>query len=135
MKPLFDYDPDRLPDSRAWLGLDVEERVRLVESYELRAAPHASVVETNPWLYVLVENYIAQGADHVLKAMDRLQRQGLSRHEAVRAIAWVVMRWERNSRDECDGRTSGNRKGVELNAAINALSADTWSKRGNAREV
>jgi hypothetical protein len=125
MTALFDYDPERPPDSRAWLTLELEERVRLVESYELSVAPKASAVETNPWLYVLVENYIAQGADHVLKAMDRLQTQGLSRHEAVRAIASVVMNWERKSRDE----------GGELNAAINALSADTWRGSGNAREV
>ena len=125
MTALFDYDPERPPDSRAWLTLELEERVRLVESYELSVAPKASAVETNPWLYVLVENYIAQGADHVLKAMDRLQTQGLSRHEAVRAIASVVMYWERKSRDE----------GGELNAAINALSADTWRGSGNAREV
>ena len=128
MQPVIDYDPERSPDSRAWLALELEERVRLVETYQARAGLQASA-EENPWMYVLVENQNAQGVDHVRRAMDRLQTQGLSRYEAIRAIVSVMASFAFNSGAE------GNGKRIELNAAINALSADAWRRGGNGREV
>ena len=86
------YDPQVAPDSKDWLALDEGERILLVEEHHRDARVplpkrartlHASV-------HVVVENQLALADEPVVRALDRLVREGLSRHDAVHAIGSVV---------------------------------------------
>jgi hypothetical protein len=84
------YDPDRAPDSAEWLDLDEQERIALVEDYHRRARVKLPSLTAHALFHVTVENQIAEGLEAVLRAMARLTKAGLSRHDAVHAIANVV---------------------------------------------
>ncbi|NHN37332.1 DUF1841 family protein [Pseudomaricurvus alcaniphilus] len=91
-KKMNKYEPIVQDKKTEWLNLDEEERVELVRTYhenvddELEGEPltlHAA-------MHVIVENQIAMGEENVESAATRLIRQGLSRHEAVHAIAAIL---------------------------------------------
>jgi hypothetical protein len=84
------YDPDRAPDSQAWLRLDEDEALHLVESYHKRSRIRLPNAELHAVFHVTVENQIAMGEAVVITTLKRLQREGLSRHDAIHAIAFVL---------------------------------------------
>jgi hypothetical protein len=87
---LIRYDPDQTPDPAAWLELDEGERILLVEQYHREArVPLANNARTlHAVLHVIVENQLALEDQAIVReTLDRLRREGLTRHEAVRAIA------------------------------------------------
>ncbi len=88
------YDADRAPDAQAWLAADEQERLAAVEAHHRAlATPHPPT--PNPRLHaaihLVVENQVATGEPpQARRALARLVAGGLSRHEAVHAIASVV---------------------------------------------
>jgi len=84
------YDPSQPPDPNEWLELDEQERSLLVEDHHRRARidlPNATLHAT---MHVVVENQLAANDEPVVRALARLMKEGLSRHEAVHAIGSVV---------------------------------------------
>ncbi len=86
------YDPLIAPDPVDWQALDEDERINLVEEFHLGtgeeipeggSALHAS-------FHVVVENQIAMGLEPVPATIAKLTRQGLSRHDAIHAVASIV---------------------------------------------
>ncbi len=88
----FVYDPSVDADPQAWLGLDEIVRTLVVEQahrdvdFGEEANPRAHALA-----HVLVENGLAQADGPTRAALERLQREGLDRHEAVHAIGSVLM--------------------------------------------
>ncbi|MEO7974815.1 MAG: DUF1841 family protein [Thermoanaerobaculia bacterium] len=85
------YDPDTAPDPDAWLALAERERLELVES------AHEEEFEDlpNPTLHfamhVAIETQVAMGEQLPVAAqLDRLISEGLTRHDAVHAVASVL---------------------------------------------
>jgi hypothetical protein len=70
------YNPESAPEPAPWLELDEQERIVLV-------AAHAA-------FHTAVENQIAMDLEPVVRAMQRLTKEGLTRHDAVHAIGSVV---------------------------------------------
>jgi hypothetical protein len=84
------YDPDRPPDPEQWLALDEQERSTLVEEHHRRARidlPNATLHAT---IHAIVENQLAYNDDPVVRALARLMKEGLSRHDAIHAIGAVL---------------------------------------------
>jgi len=84
------YNPYNAPNADAWLDMDEQMRIHLVETYHRRKrislpspTPHAA-------FHVIVENQLATGVTAVVKALARLQEEGLDRHDAIHAIASVL---------------------------------------------
>ena len=86
------YDPETAPAPEDWLALDEGERIHLVEAYHRDAridlprkarTLHASI-------HVVVENQLALNDEPVVRALARLLKEELSRHDAVHAIGSVV---------------------------------------------
>jgi hypothetical protein len=75
--------------------------------------------------HVVVESQLAAGAPpEARRAMDRLVRGGLTRHEAVHAIASVAAA-------AAQGALSGARfDRVAYARALDALTAEAWRARG-----
>ena len=86
------YDPEIAPVSEEWLALDEGERILLVEAYhrESRIRLPMSRRKLHATFHVTVENQLAEHDEPVVRALERLMKEGLSRHDAVHAIGSVV---------------------------------------------
>ncbi len=84
------YNPERGPEPESWLELDEQERILLIETWHRVVRIKLPNLTAHAALHVIVENQIALGLEPVLRAMDRLRKQGLTRHDAIHAIGSVV---------------------------------------------
>ena len=84
------YDPEIPPVTAEWLELDEEHRIRLAESYHRATGEKFPNGTVHAIMHAIIENQTAEGLEPVVRAMPRLVMQGLSRHEAVHAIASVL---------------------------------------------
>ena len=120
---LNQYDPEHTPDPEEWLELDEQERIFFVEEHHSRARIKLHNLTAHAIFHVIVENQIAEGLDPVLRAMARLTQEGLTRHDAVHAIASVVgghIDELFNAKD--DAITSQTR----YNAVVERLTVKSW---------
>jgi len=84
------YDPEITPDPAQWLELDEQFRIDLAQKHHRAARLKLPNVTLHAALHVVVENQIAEGLPCTVRAMARLLKGGLSRHDAVHAVASVV---------------------------------------------
>jgi hypothetical protein len=85
------YDPNRTIDPEAWTALDEGERQYLVERFHRWKRIQAPNLRMHAAIHVIVENQVALGSEiPVQKALARLMREGLSRHDAIHAIGSVL---------------------------------------------
>jgi hypothetical protein len=122
---MYQYDPERTPNPEEWLALDEQERIILVEDFHDAARIKLPNLTAHAAFHAVVENQIAEGLESVLRAMERLAKQGLTRHDSVHAIAYVLVAHINdlfNSKD--DAATSQAR----YNAAVERITANNWRK-------
>jgi hypothetical protein len=84
------YDPERAPRAADWLALDEGQRLEIVTAFHRQpdhVVPNARVHAT---FHVIVENQLALGVSVVADTLSRLQRDGLTRHDAIHAIGSVL---------------------------------------------
>jgi hypothetical protein len=84
------YDPDTPRPSVDWLQTDEGERVELVSSYHRHKKIDLPNAQLHAVIHVVVENQLALGEEVVSQTLARLQREGLSRHDALHAIGSVL---------------------------------------------
>ena len=88
-------------------------------------------VTTHAAIHVVVENQIAEGLDPVVRAMVRLMREGLSRHEALHAIGCVVAEHSFEALNT-DDQNFINTAQARYNAAVERLTAESWRQEYGA---
>lgn len=86
----MNYNPDTPPRPGEWLALDEQARIRLAEDYHRKARIKLPNAKAHAAFHAIVENQIALGLPSVLRAMERLAGQGLSRHDAIHAVCTVL---------------------------------------------
>jgi len=84
------YDPDTPRPSADWLQTDEGERIELVSSYHRHKKIDLPNAQLHAVIHVVVENQLALGEEVVSQTLARLQREGLSRHDALHAIGSVL---------------------------------------------
>src|SRR5437870_12631272 len=84
------YDPDRTPDPEAWVAPDEQERVALIAAHLRRARVQLPNLRLHATIHAIVENQLAERVAVVQETLERLLRDGLSRHEAIHAVGSVV---------------------------------------------
>jgi hypothetical protein len=84
------YDPETSRPSADWLQTDEGERIELVSAYHRRKKIHLPNAQLHAVIHVVVENQLALGEEVVIETLARLQREGLSRHDALHAIGSVL---------------------------------------------
>ncbi|MEO6079482.1 MAG: DUF1841 family protein [Steroidobacteraceae bacterium] len=85
------YYPEKEPDAAKWLALSEAERLDLATYAHRKERLNPGAITPHAALHVAVENQLAMGQPaSVSQAMVRLRSQGLSRHDAVHAIASVL---------------------------------------------
>ena len=88
---LTKYDPDRAPDPARWLAEDEQQRISIIERYHRRQRIDNERPQAHAIMHLIVENQIALGDElPVAATIERLVRDGLSRHEAIHAVASVL---------------------------------------------
>lgn len=121
------YDPEQAPVADEWLGVAELDRLQAVFDFHADEGLEEGSLTAHATIHVIVENQIAMGVEATLQAMERLQRQGLSRHEALHAIGCVVAelifdvtrRREPSESEDLEAR---------LEAAIERLDAQSWRR-------
>ena len=87
------YDADQSLPSE-WLSLPEQERLDRVARYHERALDpkrKPPSMQRHSGMHVGVENQLASGTPpQVGEALARLVREGMSRHDAVHALGWVM---------------------------------------------
>ncbi len=109
------YDPESEPPAQAWLRLDEAERIELVRRYHRRAGEKVPRLRVHSTLHATVETQLAMGIPPVRSALTRLMEEGLDRHDAIHAIASVLV-WEMTKavRGESEGKDVNEEYAREL---------------------
>ncbi|MBN1944212.1 MAG: DUF1841 family protein [Bradymonadales bacterium] len=92
---LFPYDANEGPDPERWLELDESERIEAVMGYhevmQRELGQRGADPALHAMMHAVVETQLADGSlKAVPAALERLEGQGLSRHDAVHAIGGIV---------------------------------------------
>ena len=84
------YNPQSAPEPDTWLELGEQERIVLVEAWHRAAHVKLPNVTAHAAIHAVVENQIAMNLEPVVRALHRLTKGGLTRHDAIHAIGSVV---------------------------------------------
>ncbi len=121
------HDPDTVPNPAAWLAEPEQERLRSVATFHMVNRLKSGNAKAHAAIHVIVENQIAMGLGPTVRAMARLQSQGLSRHDALHAVGSVV--------SGCILKALRMPQGAEpevlqsrIDAAIDRLEVESWRK-------
>lgn len=125
------YDPEQTPDPEEWLSLDEQERIELVEAFHRSARIKLPNAKLHATFHVIVENQLAEELPSVTRAIPRLQGEGLSRHDALHAIGWVLAQhfFELMNASQPDGRDVAQ---ARYDAAVERLDSATWLAQGDS---
>jgi hypothetical protein len=124
------YNPEIAPAGEVWLEMDEGERLLLVEEYHRDARiPLPRRARTlHASMHVIVENQLALNDEPVVRALDRLMKGGLSRHDAVHAIGSVAAAQIFEILKQEDSPDIAR---ARYYAAIERLSAASWRDLGD----
>ncbi|UCF68052.1 MAG: hypothetical protein JSV80_01770 [Acidobacteriota bacterium] len=121
-----EYDADRAPDPEAWLAMDEDERMFLVQEYHEGLRFDAPSMMGHAIAHIVVENQLASGEEDVVRALERLTKGGLDRHEAVHAIGAMFMEHAHELIHEGPGDVEPNEAYF---AKLRELTVDRWRTR------
>jgi hypothetical protein len=118
------YSPDSPPDPLEWLALPESERIELVRDYHRRARAKLPNAGLHASFHVVVENQAALGDElPVRRTLERLQREGLGRHDAIHAVASVLVT---QMRELLQPEARAADPTPEYEAALERLNAKDW---------
>lgn len=118
------YDPSRTPDRRAWLALDEGERITIVREYHQLHGDYGESLDAHTGIHCAVETQIAMFTPNVEKTMRRLQKQGLSRHDAIHAVGSVLLK-HMHELTMSEQKPAGN-PNSKYSESLSRFNADDW---------
>lgn len=84
------YDADQPTDPAAWLACAPADKLRLVVAFHARQRLPSGGLKSHAALHVVLEDRVARGEGPVVRALARLQQQGMARHDALHAMGDVL---------------------------------------------
>lgn len=117
------YDPEHAPNPQQWLALDEQIRIDLVEKHHRQARIKLPSLKAHAVMHVIVENQCAEKLESVVRAMARLRAEGLSRHDAMHAVASVLTQ---HMHDIFNAKVDTNNAQAVYDAAVERLTAESW---------
>ena len=124
------YDPQVDPDPAQWLAADETERIDSVRAYHRAERIRIPSERAHAAIHTAVENQLAERIPSVVSALDRLRGSGLDRHEALHAIAWVLLQ---HMSELVSGPPTRRDPNPEYFAALDLLTAESW--RASTRDA
>jgi hypothetical protein len=127
--PMTTYDPELDQQRGDWSAAGEDERITAVEAYHRNHDIHLPQLRLHAALHTVVENQLALGEQVVIDALARLRSEGLTRHDAVHAIAMVV---SEHMFDLIKAQTSGGPEPTQSYLdRVRQLTADRWRESGD----
>jgi hypothetical protein len=117
------YNPDLSPVAKEWLETDEGERIALVSAYHQDNKITLANAPLHAVMHVIVENQLALDEEGVINTLTRLQREGLSRHDALHAIGSVLAENVYELLREQDSNSEAYQKYL---AQLRKLTAQSW---------
>jgi len=118
-----EYDPNLNIDPMKWGSLDDDQKLQLVEEYHEQFDPDLPDLALHSVLHTIVENQIALGDETPAAAtLARLGSEGLDRHDAVHAIASILVSYLH----EMLGASDAKNHNVQYFEALTKLTAESW---------
>ena len=117
------YDPHSQPAADKWLALEESERMALVKNYHKRARIHLPSPVVHAAIHTGVETQIAMQLPAVLDAFQRLQAEGLDRHDIIHAIGSVLFE---HMRKRWSGELVVEDPNPVYYAALSGLTVASW---------
>jgi hypothetical protein len=125
-RPVQGYDPLKAPVAAEWLALGETERIALVEAYHRKARVRVPNMKVHATMHAIVENQAALGEETpVLRTLARLVGQGVDRHEAVHAVASILIA---HISDIASGRATADDPNVPYFAELEKLTVKSWRR-------
>ncbi len=91
-RELAEYNPMEAIDPEQWLALEEGDRLDLIYEFHQDAGIEVPDMQTHATLHCVIENQIALGDELPIAAtLRRLLEEGLDRHDAIHAIASVLV--------------------------------------------
>jgi Domain of unknown function (DUF1841) len=84
------YNPDKPVDAAEWLELDEAEQQLAVERYHKRTRVRLPSPRVHAIIHAAIETQVAQGHAAAKRALERMQAEGLDRHDAIHALGSVM---------------------------------------------
>jgi len=122
------YDPNIEPVGAEWLDISEDARIEMVTQYHRRHRVSLPNPRLHAVIHVIVENQLALGESPVVEALNRLQAEGLGRHDAIHAIGMVLSEHLFNALN--DGNPSVPDLHRPYFERLKQLSADEWRRSG-----
>ncbi len=121
------YDPDITPSQDEWLALDEQTRIDLAISYHQGAKVNVPNLRAHGAIHAVVENQIAMGLEAAIRAVARLQGEGLSRHASIHAIGSILAEhlFDISKQQNTDDAYTVNSRYA---SALERLNAKQWVK-------
>jgi hypothetical protein len=118
-----EYDPMLEPAPERWEALDDDERISAVMQYHKEIGADLPDEYTHALLHVVVENQIALGDETPVEAvLHRLVDENLDRHDAVHAIASILVNYVHELMHGEDSALDND----DYYAELEKLTADKW---------
>ena len=119
-----EYDPSVSLDPKMWDLIDEDEKLALVQQYHEQSDSGLPDLALHSLVHTIVENQIALGDElPVAATLARLVREGLDRHDAIHAIASILVNHLHEILSGSDAK-GGHEQYYE---AVTALTAESWS--------
>jgi len=116
------YDPKKAPEPETWNAADEMERLIAVEHSHKKNMPK---IRLHAAIHMAIENQAALGDETpVRETLDRLQREGLDRHDALHAIGSVLA--EHLYEIATQGSDGNGDANENYFPRIKKLTAETW---------
>ncbi len=117
------YRGDREPDPAFWNRLSEEEQIRAIIQHHRVRSIRVPDLRLHALAHLLVEQQLAsRKAPAANAALSRLLEDGLSRHEAVHAIGWVLTA---TLNEASAGELEGD-FGAMYEERLGQLTAESW---------
>lgn len=121
-----EYDPSASLDPEQWDLLDEDEKLALVQQYHERYDSDLPDLALHSLVHTIIENQIALGDESPVAAtLARLEREGLDRHDAIHAIASVLVNHLHEILSGSDTKVINE----QYFEALTELTAESWSSQ------
>ena len=122
----MEYDPDLGVDPKKWRRLSEPRQFEVVEEYHRSHRIRVPRARLHAAIHVIVETQVAMGDENpAARTLERLQAEGLSRHDAVHAIGSVLAGY---ILQVLQNRVSGKEVTSKYVEELERLSAEQWKK-------
>ncbi len=123
---MLKYNPEKAPNPEVWLAAEEDERIDAVLHWHRKARVELPNEMLHALVHVVVENQLAEEHPPVVSAIPRLMQQGLTRHEAVHAVATALTDYYYEMSRDAAAPQDPDALQAHYDAIVDSLTADGW---------